>query len=1704
MKHHPRLKRGLALALSALCLASLCAGVVSAAPASSSSTNPRIGLEYQFNRIWDALNKDKGIQTDTSKTAYILTGKTVTVQMSLGDADLPTESGTSTALVVTPKTDADKFDDKNLRVTGTGQPGRYQITASDIGDNNKQVQMSVEANINSVTTNNGYNGTVSARKDNTSDPVGGDAKLLTPLAISQTSSISILCTYGESVSNPQPTFRVSGASGVFAPYLDPSTDSSKPTPGYEVSFRKESDYGSPNMRGKQVVIELKAPGQTPLTFRFDQPLSYNAIMNEDGKGFQDAKGNPQMDPSDPTKFLQETDPGFVRVANNFVRYGSTYTLTFVKPISDILSLNIATPQYVVNQIAENIESNLEESYLKLTPGDRLAMLTGDIELTTYDFRYNADFDIAWEWTPDTTGTIPDEFNGDQAAYERAAKRAIQPPSNNQGTAETPTALVALRPLVEDVSGTLTATVTCREDKTAEQTYTFKDIVVRGKGIPASVAATSQNVGEEGGAALTTFNPPKDLPTQLKMDVFQGGIAGYKKPATGPCIYTLELRMGQKNARSAYAVATLTGDTGAVALYTESNQNVMQPYTPGTQIENPNASPTYTEEGTKPLEIRAVQEGTVTLTIDYYVNINGKPTIDSSHSMEIVVTDTSPSTDAALESLTLRDASRKEPAIGFGFSPEKTNYTTPVIELPYVYEEYDLTPVIREAVAREKAVQVKAFDSSGSPAEIFAGQTDTTAASTAEVMSGKSLRIKIPEADVGKVYTVTLTVEAAHPEVTNVYTLAVTRLRPSEDDMLRSLGVYAQADTAGKENFVKNFEPETRDYVITVPYSTKYLRISAEPNFRRAETFFLPNLKSMTLFGAKEYLEVASLKEKDTFQGVELPYFNVYVTPEVNLPNTPVDGGADGQQTIDTNKATGHYRIFVNRLPPSEESRMTGLTIVDAADAAANPKALTYVPAFNANNPGPYRMTDTNAVPYSTSAVRFKITPQDALVSAIRIYRVETGGTSSARRAARAAESDAGNTGSTDSSSTAPPDSSTGTPDSGSTGTPDSSSTGTPDSSSGSSSTGGNTGDSGNTGGNGEKRTLVATITNPAVFSEPIALTARSTEFLYNEFVVQIVSEAGDGQTGEALDKLNHTEYYTEYRVQIERAEANTDADLLSVALNDQAGAPLKMFAFHRDETNYSIKVPYASRSVSFTAKLSDPHASIQLKDHDNLIHAADIKLDEIVSERSTKLYSLNDPGTPRTFDLIVTAEDGITTKTYTFIIDREPPSTDALLKKLTVDGLTEDGLSPLFKPNDTAYSGTVAEGAEGVAITPTANDKNATIMVDGISVESGKASELIELLEEKVKLDIVVTAEDGKTQKTYTLDLFNQNLVEKTNDADLSQLLVERGVMTPEFKAAVTEYEVAVKEDTYSVDIIPKPDDPLAEVKVLSGTRELGDYNGNYALALADGENKVTVQVTSPDKTQVKEYSVSIYRNQEDALKTLTPLTADDVDFENSENPIVISVAEYPRIESSVFSALKEYPEKTIIFQGLDYSLTFQAANLNTVIPTREIYDFRLSFESLDADEIRAYMGGWDANAEIMGDLVMIYFDYHGDLPGPAMLNLKLGNKYGGQTLYWHYYNRERKKIEYYGSLRSNAQGSISVPLNHFSTYLLTRVRSIAGAENYSNTLSQIRATIGAKQNPTTAADEAPALPDAPDAMPDTAQKPSGKPDEAAGTGDGA
>ena len=134
--------------------------------------------------------------------------------------------------------------------------------------------------------------------------------------------------------------------------------------------------------------------------------------------------------------------------------------------------------------------------------------------------------------------------------------------------------------------------------------------------------------------------------------------------------------------------------------------------------------------------------------------------------------------------------------------------------------------------------------------------------------------------------------------------------------------------------------------------------------------------------------------------------------------------------------------------------------------------------------------------------------------------------------------------------------------------------------------------------------------------------------------------------------------------------------------------------------------------------------------------------------------------------VVVTAEDGTTTQTYTVTVTRQQAqqtqSTDATLSGLTatssmsVSGtFTALTLSPAFAAATTAYTATVGNSITHVKLTPTVNDSNATVKVGkGTSlttVTSGTASTAIALDPGSNALNVEVTAQDGTTTRTYTV-----------------------------------------------------------------------------------------------------------------------------------------------------------------------------------------------------------------------------------------------------------------------------------------------------------------------------------------------------------------
>lgn len=1417
--------------------------------------------------------------------------------------------------------------------------------------------------------------------------------------------------------------------------------------------------------------------------------------------------------------------------DNFVRAGTTFEIEFRMPESNSLLLEVMTPQNAIERVETQIAQNNGEdkaSFVKLEKGDSLNYITNNFELRRRSPQFNSNFEVEWQWIPDdpnnqsvlnTNGGNSDwrtaqvsPLEDDVVGQLRAIVYYIQPDGTRVMSANVP-----------DADGDGVPDTTIGPNETA-----IKNIVIRGIGKPVGVTRVSQTTGAKDGAPVKVTYPNYEddgvtvkeddtLPDAIRMDAYTGNIPEYSVSPVGPYEYEVLLNMGAKNGAAQYATVTATGNADAVNIQTQQGSGALMDYKIGDRINNErygindNADANLVR-----LVIRAnrlakdANQQNLTLTFHYYIPDRNNIPQESSRrtTLSISVVDNTPSQDSTLKSLQLRDQDGN--LIEFSnFSPDQFRYTGEgaMVHMPYKTRFLNITPVFNDARGAARPAKVVVLDTSLQPVK---GTGDENGNRTPlEIKNGASLPNNqlidfSDDTELGLVYRLEITVPSQDPreQFWSTYIVEVMRDYPSTDNTLANFGLYFEDDTELANNLIK-FDPETLEYNVQIPYSTKRLRVRAEANHDRAELAPI----EPALVGNNEYdpdlqwLDDLPTKFRNALGGTTggsggSGGGSGGETPDPGTdPGAGGSGGGSGTETPDpgaggttggsgTGTETGGGTTGTDT-PGTETAGTVGAAAIDAVPLGISDTGIldvtntadTLADALSALDLDAAVAGSANAVTSTGNGVAVQILadPTDVPPGVVQVKATVTSEAGTVRQyVVNLRRMDPNDdptlsgmlvTDKNDVEQAYRP---------GFTADHETYVVDIPYSV------------------KQIKFNLTATdknVNNIQVYQhDPTDPGNLLFAMASGELKLEAPSPAVDvlAMNDDAIIDVGYHSFFIvvtaedertkkTYEVRVQRALPSTDARLESLEVFDQDGEPLKMLPFHPDTYDYLMEVPYETTHVSFTPTAAHEWATIRIKE-DGL--AGLLVPYDIESGALSKRFELKAAGEEKVFDIVVTAEDGKTQLTYTVRVKRAMPSSDARLKALTVDGV--DDFSPLFVANRNEYTALVTLGVDGVVITPTANHDKAIITVDGLVVESGTPSGLIELIEVEQRVEIVVTAQDGVTKNTYTIDFTNQNLMERTNNADLADLKINDGLMTPDFEAAVTEYEVVATERTYSVDIVPTLDDPLATYRVLNDTRELGDYNGNYGLALQDGETNVTVEVTSPDGTVTKDYTVTIYRNVEEKLKEFEPLEAEDIDFENAENPIIVKIEEFPRIGASVFNELRNHPELSIIFQGNDYALRFDAANLTRVIPQAEIYDFRMSFASPDAEKINTLIDAYGSNADIAANVVQIYFSYHGSLPGPATLNLNLSNRYGNQILYWHYYNQDRDRIDYYGSLHSNNQGTIAVSIDHFSTYLVSPGHRIAGSEDRSGIVDALGMVSngrdmlysGGKLNPDTAAEE--------------------------------
>jgi uncharacterized repeat protein (TIGR02543 family) len=325
----------------------------------------------------------------------------------------------------------------------------------------------------------------------------------------------------------------------------------------------------------------------------------------------------------------------------------------------------------------------------------------------------------------------------------------------------------------------------------------------------------------------------------------------------------------------------------------------------------------------------------------------------------------------------------------------------------------------------------------------------------------------------------------------------------------------------------------------------------------------------------------------------------------------------------------------------------------------------------------------------------------------------------------------------------------------------------------------------------------------------------------------------------------------------DQAALSTDADLSELTVSAGALSP----AFSAETTAYSVAVENAISSITVTGTPADTDAT--------------------VSGNSGVAQALGVGDNPIT--IAVTAADGTTVKNYVVTVTRAALSTNADLSELTV---IAGALSPAFSAATTAYTVTVENAISSITVTGIPADTDATVSGNsGVAQALGVGDNPI---------TIAVTAADGTTVKNYVVTVTRAAL---STDADLSELTVSAGALSPAFSAETTAYSVAVENAISSITVTGIPADTDATV---SG-------NSGVAQAIDVGDNPITIAVAAADGTTVKNYVVTVTRG----APTYT-VTYDSQGATTEADPSSQTVTDGGNVGS-----LPEPPEKfTYVFDG--------------------------------------------------------------------------------------------------------------------------------------------------------------------------------------------
>ena len=325
-----------------------------------------------------------------------------------------------------------------------------------------------------------------------------------------------------------------------------------------------------------------------------------------------------------------------------------------------------------------------------------------------------------------------------------------------------------------------------------------------------------------------------------------------------------------------------------------------------------------------------------------------------------------------------------------------------------------------------------------------------------------------------------------------------------------------------------------------------------------------------------------------------------------------------------------------------------------------------------------------------------------------------------------------------------------------------------------------------------------------------------------------------------------------YTVTVTRAAPpSTDATLSALTLSD-----VDFGTFASGTTSYTATVPNGVSQTTVTPTVNDSGASYV------------IKLGGVTDADGTISLAVGNS----VITVVVTAEDGKTTSTYTVTVTRaEPPtpekSSDATLSALTLSGIDFG----TFDSTTGSYSASVANSVSQTTVAPTVNDSGASyvIKLGGVTDADGTIS----LAVGSNAVTIEVTAEDDETTKTYTVTVTRS--APPSTDAALSALTLS-GINFGTFASGTNSYTARAANNVSRTTVTPTVNHSGASYVIKLG----GVTDADGTVSLSVGSNVITVMVTAQDRQTTRTYTVTVTRAEPlSSDATLRALAFSGVDF---------------------------------------------------------------------------------------------------------------------------------------------------------------------------------------------------------------------------------